>query len=62
VTTYRQFINRDLPPLERGCKTKVPYFSRREAIHQARRSRSADGSLKPYRCHYYEHWHLGHAK
>ena len=57
---YRQFVNRDLPLLERGCTSKAVYLSRREARSTGRHGRSQDGSLRPYRCHHCDGWHLGH--
>lgn len=61
---YRSLINRDLPPLEKGCWSKARFASRREANtarRQGRVTKTAD--LKPYRCRYYgDHWHLGHSR
>jgi hypothetical protein len=31
VISYRQFINRDLPRIERGCTSKAIFVSRGEA-------------------------------
>ena len=57
---YRLFVNRDLPPVERGCTSKSMFVSRRDARSQARNSRRADGQLKPYHCRFCDGWHLGH--
>ena len=57
---YRLFINRELPLRERGCDSKVPFASRREAKAFARFTRRGDGALKPYHCRWADHWHLGH--
>ena len=62
VISYRQFINRDLPLLERGCTSKARFISRSEAKSSARRNRRNDGSLHPYRCRSCEWWHLGHRR
>lgn len=59
---YRQFINRDLPPVERGCTSKAVYISRREARSTSRHGRGQDGSLRPYRCRFCDGWHLGHPR
>jgi hypothetical protein len=58
---YRELINRDLPPFERGCSSKVLYLSRREARSAARGGRRTPG-LVPYHCQWFEHWHLGHRR
>jgi len=60
VVSYRKFINRDLPRMERGCTSKALFISRSEAKSSARRNRRNDGSLHPYRCRYCDQWHLGH--
>jgi hypothetical protein len=57
---YRQFINRNLPMQDRGCTSKAVYVSRREAQGLVRRRGFA--GLKPYRCHWCDGWHLGHAR
>ena len=59
---YRQFINRDLPPQERGCTSKAVYLTRREAVSSTRRGHGTDGALHPYRCRYCDGWHLGHRR
>ena len=56
---YHQFINRDLPPRERGCTSKVWFISRGEAKCVTRQPWAASG-LKPYRCRWCDGWHLGH--
>ncbi|HEY8868203.1 MAG TPA: hypothetical protein VIM30_02290 [Candidatus Limnocylindrales bacterium] len=60
TTDYRQFINRDLPLVERGCTSKISFESRREAKSVSRRG--GDGRLRPYHCGNCESWHLGHAR
>jgi hypothetical protein len=62
VISYRQFINRDLPRLERGCTSKAVYVSRAEARSYARRNRRGDGSVHPYHCPACDWWHLGHRR
>jgi hypothetical protein len=57
---YRQFVNRQLPPLERGCMTKVAYGSRAEARSFVRHGRHVSSALHPYRCRHCADWHLGH--
>jgi hypothetical protein len=59
---YRQFINRDLPLLERGCTSKAAFGSRREARSLVRHVRRSDGQLHPYRCQNCGSWHLGHRR
>jgi hypothetical protein len=59
---YRQFINRDLPHVDRGCTSKAIFVSRGEAKTSARRNRRNDGSLHPYHCRYCDQWHLGHRR
>ena len=56
---YHQFINRDLPPRERGCTSKVRFISRGEAKCVTRQPWASSG-LKPYHCRYCDNWHLGH--
>lgn len=62
VISYRAFINRDLPQVERGCTSKALFVSRGEARTSARRHRQNDGSLHPYHCRYCDWWHLGHRR
>jgi len=62
VISYRQFINRDLPRVDRGCTSKALFVSRSEAKTSARRNRRNDGSLHPYHCRYCDQWHLGHRR
>lgn len=57
---YRQFIDRDLPLIERGCTSKVLFLSRREARAWVRAGRRSDGRLDPYHCRYCDGWHVGH--
>jgi len=59
---YRNFINRDLPLVERGCTSKAAFLSRREARSLSRYSRRADGQVKPYHCANCDLWHLGHRR
>jgi hypothetical protein len=59
---YRQFINRDLPLVERGCTSKSLFVSRGEARSAARHGQRQDGSLRPYRCRTCSGWHLGHPR
>jgi hypothetical protein len=59
---YRDFINRDLPLVERGCTSKAAYVSRREARTWVRNGRRSHGSLDPYRCRSCGQWHLGHRR
>jgi hypothetical protein len=58
---YRQFINRDLPLVERGCTSKVAFESRREAGVVSHRA-GGNGRLRPYHCRNCEGWHLGHSR
>jgi hypothetical protein len=37
---YHQFINRELPPRERGCTSKALFLSRREARSVSRQPRA----------------------
>ena len=60
LVSYRQLINRDLPPVDRGCTSKAFFVSRREARSTIHHGRRQDGSLRPYRCRYCDGWHLGH--
>ena len=62
VISYRDFINRDLPLVERGCTSKALFVSRGEARSFARRDRRQDGSLHPYHCRFCAQWHLGHRR
>jgi len=62
LSTYRLFINRDLPIRERACESKAVYVSRRDARSHARHGRRQDGSLAPYRCRFCSLWHLGHRR
>ena len=55
---YTSFVNRDLPLREKGCTSKIPYVSRREATTTTRRQES----VKPYRCRFADHWHVGHPR
>jgi len=59
---YRQFINRNLPLLERGCTSKALFTSRREARSLVRNGRRSSGALKPYHCRSCRGWHLGHPR
>lgn len=61
-TMYRELVDRRLPPVERGCLSKVRYSSQREARAVVRHGRHQDGSLKPYRCDFCAEWHLGHSR
>ena len=62
LLVYRQFINRDLPRLERGCTSKAMFISRREAVSATRRGHRGDGALHPYHCGNCAGWHLGHPR
>lgn len=62
ATDYRQYLNRDLPLLVRGCTSKARFGSRREARALAKHGRMSDGSLAPYHCQYCGGWHLGHRR
>jgi hypothetical protein len=62
VTDYRQFINRELPLVERACSSKVGFAGRREARTAAHHGRHAHGTLKPYSCRFCGAWHLGHPR
>jgi len=62
VISYRQFIDRDIPLLERGCTSKAVFLSRSEARSSARRNRRNDGSVHPYHCRWCDWWHLGHRR
>jgi hypothetical protein len=59
---YHDFINRDLPLVERGCTSKALFLSRREARAWMRSGRRSDGRLDPYHCGYCGGWHLGHRR
>ena len=59
---YHQFINRDLPYLERGCTSKALFTSRREARSLVRNGRRSNGALKAYHCRSCGGWHLGHRR
>ena len=58
---YHCFINRDLPPRERGCTSKALFLSRQEARGLTRFGHT-DPGLKPYHCRYCDGWHLGHRR
>ena len=58
---YHHFINRSLPPQERGCTSKVKFLSRREARSISRQPWASSG-LKPYHCRWCDGWHLGHGR
>jgi len=62
IANYRQFINRDLALIERGCTSKAAFVSRREARSWVRNGRRSDGSLGPYHCGVCGKWHLGHRR
>ena len=62
LLAYRQFINRDLPQLERSCTSKAIFLSRREAVSATRRGRRGDGAMHPYHCANCSRWHLGHRR
>jgi hypothetical protein len=59
---YRQFINRDLPLVERSCTSKARFLSRLEARALMRSGRRFDGQCKPYHCRHCDGWHLGHPR
>ena len=59
---YRQFINRNLPLLERGCTSKALFTSRREARSLVHNGRRSYGVLKAYHCWSCGGWHLGHPR
>jgi hypothetical protein len=59
---YHQFINRNLPLVERGCTSKAMFVSRGEARALVRHSRHTDGQVKPYHCGHCDGWHLGHRR
>ena len=59
---YRQFINRDLPLIERGCTSKAVFLSQREARSVARYGHVGRGQLDPYHCGHCDGWHLGHRR
>lgn len=62
LADYRALIERPRSPIERGCTSKVPYDSRREARARSRNGRHQDGSLQPYHCQHCGAWHLGHRR
>lgn len=62
VISYRQFVNRNLPRIERGCTSKAVFISRGEARSSARRNRRSDGAQHPYHCRFCDWWHLGHRR
>lgn len=59
---YRLFINRSLPPQERGCTSKSVFVSRAEAKSRLRHGRHQGAGLEAYRCRYCDGWHLGHRR
>lgn len=59
---YRQFVNRNLPLVERGCTSKSVFVSRAEARSRGLRGTRFDGTLKPYHCRHCGEWHLGHRR
>ena len=59
---YHQFINRNLPLVERGCTSKALFLSRGEARAWVRSGRRSDGRLDPYHCRYCGGWHVGHRR
>jgi len=61
LADLRTLVNRDLPPVERACTSKVTYFGRREA-RAAAHGRHSDGQLRPYHCEFCGLWHLGHRR
>lgn len=63
MDAYRRFINRELPWEERSCTSKVQFVTRDEARSCLRgRHLDAGSALRPYRCHFGEHWHVGHRR
>ena len=62
LLAYRQFINRELPRVERSCTSKAMFVSRREAANLGRHGRGTDGAMKPYHCSTCGAWHLGHRR
>jgi len=63
MDVYRRLINRDLPWEERACTSKVQFVTRDEACSYLRSGRLTAGSrLRPYRCRFADHWHLGHGR
>lgn len=62
LADYKTFINRDLPPVERGCTSKAVFVSRREARSLSRHARHGSGQLAPYHCQVCDLWHLGHRR
>jgi hypothetical protein len=62
MDVYRRLVNRDLPREERACTSKIPFETRIEARAHARDDRRTDGSLRPYRCPFRDHWHVGHKR
>jgi len=63
MDSYRRFINRDLPWVERSCTSKAPFRSRSEARSYIRSGfLTAGSSLRAYRCPFEDHWHLGHRR
>ncbi|MGH2356495.1 MAG: hypothetical protein ACRDGJ_00605 [Candidatus Limnocylindria bacterium] len=60
IADYYRFINRSLPPQERGCTSKAAYVSRAEARSVVRHGRRGYAGLHPYRCKSCRSWHLGH--
>jgi hypothetical protein len=59
---YMDFVNRELPLVERGCLSKAAYVSRREARAVTRHGRRFNGQLAPYHCTWCNLWHLGHRR
>jgi hypothetical protein len=59
---YREFVNRTLSLIERGCRSKAAFVSRREARAVSRHGRHANGQLAPYHCGWCQLWHVGHRR
>jgi len=59
ASDYHQFINRDLPLVERGCTSKAVFQTRREARTRISHGLRSNGQLDPYRCRYCGAWHVG---
>lgn len=59
---FHTYVNRDLPPMDRGCVSKAPFVSRGEAKQAVKAAAKHGISLKPYHCRYFDHWHVSSRK
>jgi hypothetical protein len=62
IADYRLYVNRELPIVERGCRSKAAFLTRGEARSTANRCHRSNGQLAPYHCRICDLWHLGHRR